>query len=286
MALGKGLDALFFDGAEAPKPSKEVKERIITVPLTQVEPNAKQPRQSFAAEGLEELSASIRAHGVLSPILTKLLPSGNYQIIAGERRWRASRMAGLTQVPILVLEVDEQKAMEISLIENLQRENLNAIEEAAGFQSLIDRFSLTQEDAASRVGKSRSAITNSLRLLSLPEKIRILIKEEKLSAGHARALIPLDRDNQIAMAELVVKKGLNVRETEKLASTAGNKKPRTESEENSLGIYLRDFERTLSERLRRKVQIQGGRKGKGKITIEYYDTSDFEDLMAILEGSE
>ena len=276
MALGKGLDALLGDVSLHTQEGGSV-----SLPISQVEPGLNQPRKHFDEEALAELAASIEQHGVLQPLTVRRLSSGYYQIIAGERRWRADRMAGLHEVPALIIEADDRKVMEIGLIENLQREDLNPMEEAAGFQTLIRDFGLTQEEAAQRVSKSRPAVANALRLLGLPQEIQWSIEQGTLSAGHGRALLPLPSpEAQMALAEEIQKKRLSVRETEeRVKRLLQGEKPK---EEAPLAIYYQEAERQLTDRLGRRVTIAQGRK-KGKLTLEYYDKEDLEVLMDALK---
>ncbi|MCI8829216.1 MAG: ParB/RepB/Spo0J family partition protein [Ruminiclostridium sp.] len=276
MALGKGLDALLGDVSLHTQEGGSV-----SLPISQVEPGLNQPRKHFDEEALAELAASIEQHGVLQPLTVRRLSSGYYQIIAGERRWRAARMAGLHEVPALIIEADDRKVMEIGLIENLQREDLNPMEEAAGFQTLIRDFGLTQEEAAQRVSKSRPAVANALRLLGLPQEIQWSIEQGTLSAGHGRALLPLPSpEAQMALAEEIQKKRLSVRETEeRVKRLLQGEKPK---EEAPLAIYYQEAERQLTDRLGRRVTIAQGRK-KGKLTLEYYDKEDLEVLMDALK---
>ena len=212
--LGKGVDALFFDNA--------VEENAVTLSVDEIEPNREQPRKTFDAAALAELSDSIREHGVIQPLLVRPMADGSYRLVAGERRYRAARMAGLTEVPVTVREMSDEEESIFALIENLQREDLNAIEEAEGLKRLIDSFGLTQEQAAARVGKSRTAVTNALRLLHLPEEITALVKDGKVSMGHARALLSVEDAAELSrIAELIVKNGISVRETERLCKRAG-----------------------------------------------------------------
>ncbi len=276
MALGKGLDALLGDVSLHTQEGGSV-----TLPISQVEPGLNQPRKHFDEEALGELAASIAQHGVLQPLTVRRLSSGYYQIIAGERRWRAARMAGLNEIPALIIEADDRKVMEIGLIENLQREDLNPMEEAAGFQTLIQDFGLTQEEAAQRVSKSRPAVANALRLLGLPQEIQWSIEQGTLSAGHGRALLSLPTSEaQLALAEEIQKKKLSVRETEeRVRRLLQAAKPK---EEHPLAIYYKDAEEQLTHRLGRRVTIAQGRK-KGKLTLEYYDKEDLEVLMDALK---
>ena len=277
MALGRGLDALLGDSALHTQEGGSV-----TLPISQVEPGLNQPRKHFDEEALAELSESIRQHGILQPLAVRRLSSGYYQIIAGERRWRAARMAGLTEVPAVVLEADDRKVMEIGLIENLQREDLNPMEEAAGYRTLIQEYGLTQEEAALRVSKSRPAVANAMRLLALPQEIQWLIEQGSLSAGHGRALLSLPTpEDQIAFAEAIRAKSWSVRETEdrvkQSLQAADPKKPT-----DPMAVYFKEAERQLTAGLGRRVTITHGKK-KGRITLEYYDQEDLNVLMKALE---
>lgn len=277
MGLGKGLDALLGDTGLHSQEGGSV-----TLPISQVEPGLNQPRKQFDETALEELAESIRQHGIIQPLTVRRLASGYYQIIAGERRWRAARLAGLSEVPALILEADDRKVMELGLIENLQREDLNPMEEAAGFRTLIQDYGLTQEEAAQRVSKSRPAVANALRLLSLPQEVQWLIEQGKLSAGHGRTLLGLtDSQQQIALAKEVLEKGLSVRATEDRVRRL-QQPPQEEAEEAPLALYYRNAERQLSDRLGRRVTIAQGRK-KGRVTLEYYDQEDLEALMEALK---
>lgn len=274
--LGKGLAALLGDDVID---SQEEKSSLF-LPISQVESCASQPRKQFDPESLADLADSIREHGIIQPLTVRKLQSGYYQIIAGERRWRAARMAGLTQVPAIVIEADDRKAMELAMIENLQREDLNPIEEAAGFQSLMETYHMTQEEAASRVGKSRSAVANALRLLSLTPPVAKLVEEGKLSAGHARALLPLSPALQENAAGAVISGGLSVRQTEALAKRLSLEKP--EKAPAPKGIdYAAEAQKELSSKLGRGVRIVTGRK-KGRIELEYYGIDDLNDLLEAL----
>jgi len=272
--LGTGLSALFGEDIMEDDGSGE----LLNVPLTKVEPRAEQPRNHFDEKGLQELSDSIEQYGLIQPITVRRLDSGYYQIIAGERRWRAARMAGLTEVPVRVISADDRRTAELALVENLQREDLNPIEEALGFKSLIEDYGLTQEEAAKSVGRSRPAITNSLRLLTLGEDITTLIKENKLSAGHARALIPLPEDKQYDVACKVMSRNLSVRKTEELVSKT-LKEPKEKPKSGEVGIdYAADTAQWLTQILSRKVSLKLGKKG-GKIELEFYDSDDREALI-------
>ena len=239
-----------------------------------------QPRKRFDEAALAELADSIRQHGIIQPLTVRRLASGYYQIIAGERRWRAARMAGLQEVPVVVMEADDRTAAELAMIENLQREDLNPMEEAAGFRSLIDNYHMTQEEAAERVGKSRSAVANALRLLNLTPAVAKLVEEDRLSAGHARALLPLSPALQERAAEAVVSGGLSVRQTEALAKRLSAEKKEKKAPPSGPD-YTAEAQRDLSARLGRGVRIVTGRK-KGRIELEYYGLDDLNDLLEAL----
>ena len=281
MALGRGLDALLGDSSLHTQEGGSV-----TLPISQVEPGLNQPRKHFDEEALAELSESIRQHGVLQPLTVRRLASGYYQIIAGERRWRAARMAGLTEVPAMIIEADDRKVMELGLIENLQREDLNPMEEAAGYRALIQDYGLTQEEAARRVSKSRPAVANAMRLLALPQEVQWLIEQGNLSAGHGRVLLALPTaEAQIAFAEEIMGKGYSVRETEERVRRVlqeGDAPAPPKPEPDPHRIYFKEAERQLTAGLGRKVTISQGKK-KGKIALEYYDQEDLEVLMKALE---
>ena len=274
--LGTGLGALLGSDTIAESSSKPS-----TLPISKVEPKADQPRTMFDEVALAELSESIKQHGIIQPITVRQLPSGYYQIIAGERRWRAARMAGLKEVPVNIIEADDRLAAELALVENLQRADLNPVEEAKGFRRLIKEFGLTQEEAAQAVGKSRPAITNSMRLLTLPEEVIELLEGGMLSAGHARALLAIEDDDlKIEAAKMIVAKGMSVRQTETLAVNIGKRKQKTENK--PVGIdYLALAAKQLETSLGRKVRMTEGKKG-GKIEIDYYDADDREALMDAL----
>ena len=276
--LGTGLGALLGSDTIAETSSKPS-----TLPITKVEPKADQPRTMFDEVALAELSESIKQHGIIQPITVRQLPSGYYQIIAGERRWRAARMAGLKEVPVNIIEADDRLAAELALVENLQRADLNPVEEARGFRRLIKEFGLTQEEAAQAVGKSRPAITNSMRLLTLPDEVVELLEAGMISAGHARALLAIeDNDLKIEAAKMIVAKGMSVRQTETLAVNIGKRKQKTENK--PVGIdYLALAAKQLETSLGRKVRMTEGKKG-GKIEIDYYDADDREALMDALRS--
>ena len=273
--LGRGLGALLGDDVLNTESTGS-----LTLPISQVESCSSQPRKSFDEAALAELADSIRQHGIIQPLTVRKLSSGYYQIIAGERRWRAARLAGLSEVPVIVVEADDRKAAELAMIENLPREDLNPMEEAAGFQSLIENYHMTQEEAAQRVGKSRSAVANALRLLGLTPSVRAMVESGKLSAGHARALLTLDPQTQESAAAAVVDGGLSVRQTEALVKRlTAQEKPKPQP---PTGVdYTAEAQRDLSSRLGRGVKIVNGRK-KGRIELEYYGLDDLNDLLEAL----
>ena len=274
-ALGRGLGALLGDDVLKPESGG-----ALYLPISQVESCSSQPRKSFDEAALAELADSIRTHGIIQPLTVRRLASGYYQIIAGERRWRAARLAGLQEVPVIVIEADDRTAAELAMIENLQREDLNPMEEAVGFQSLIETYHMTQEEAASRVGKSRSAVTNALRLLTLTPSVAKLVEEGKLSAGHARALLPLSPSLQEKAAEAVVSGGLSVRQTEALAKRL-SADPADEKKPSGQVDYAAEAQKELSSKLGRGVRIVTGRK-KGRIELEYYGMDDLNNLLDAL----
>ena len=256
-----------------------------TLPLSEIEPNAGQPRKEFDPEALQELSDSIRQHGILQPIAVRKIKEGHYQIIAGERRWRAAREAGLKEVPVHIVDADDRTAMELALVENLQRQDLNPIEETEGYKTLMDEYNLTQEETAERVGKSRPAIANSLRLLGLAPSVREMVSTGILSAGHAKCLLALtDTEIQEKIALTVSQNGYSVRQTEVLVKkTLETSKKPTKAVKTGITVnYLEDIERRLSSGLGRKVKFVAGRK-KGRVELEYYDNNDLEALIELLE---
>lgn len=274
--LGRGLGALLGDDVMKTESSGS-----LSLPISQVETCSSQPRKRFDDESLQELADSISQHGIIQPLTVRKLSSGYYQIIAGERRWRAARLAGLQEVPVIVIEADDRKVAELAMIENLQREDLNPMEEAAGFQSLIESYHMTQEEAAQRVGKSRSAVTNALRLLGLTSSVRKLVEEGKLSAGHARALVPLSPSLQESAANAIVSGGLSVRQTEALVKRLSAEKKEAQVKDPDEVDYLAEAQNELKARLCRGVKIVPGRK-KGRIELEYYGVDDLNDLLDAL----
>lgn len=274
--LGMGLDAL-FDAS-----SIEVEGGSLRmVPLSAIEPNKDQPRREFDEEKLQQLADSISRYGVLQPLLVRDMGNGRYQLLAGERRWRAARLAGLTELPVQLKELEDQGVLEVALIENLQREDLNPMEQAGGYRRLMEEFSLTQEEVAARVGRSRPAVANTLRLLSLPKTIQDMVQEGALSEGHGRALVGLDESVSLPLALQACEQGLSVRQLERLASAAAKAGREGESPapEPAKDLYARQLGEALSGRLGRRVQLRPGAK-KGRIEIEYYDN---QDLCALLE---
>mgnify|MGYP005948006561 FL=1 len=274
--LGKGLGALL--GADMMETESS---GSLYLPISQVESCSGQPRKHFDEESLQELADSITEHGIIQPLTVRKLASGYYQIIAGERRWRAARLAGLQEVPVIVIEADDRKAAELAMIENLQREDLNPMEEAAGFQSLIENYHMTQEEAAQQVGKSRSAVTNALRLLGLTPAVRKLVEENKLSAGHARALVPLSPSLQESAANAILTGGLSVRQTEALVKRLSAEKKEPKKNQADAVDYLAEAQNELKAKLCRGVKIVSGRK-KGRIELEYYGLDDLNDLLDAL----
>ena len=279
LGLGRGLNALLGDPDLQPQG-----EGAVSIPISQVEPGLNQPRKRFDPEALADLAQSIRLHGIIQPLTVRRLASGYYQIIAGERRWRAAKEAGLSEVPALIIEADDRKVMELALIENLQREDLNPAEEARGYQSLMEDYGLTQEQVAQRMGKSRPAIANTLRLLALPQDLMELVESGQLSAGHARAILAAPTAAlQRQAAKKVIQGQLSVRQTEALVKALQKERQDKPKEQPQLQLYLGELEKDLSGRLGRKVTISHKGK-KGKIQLEYYDSQDLEGLLALLQG--
>lgn len=290
-SLGKGIDSLIptrvhsseeINGTEA---GKDERETIRMVRISRIEPNREQPRKKFEEHTLEELAESIRQHGVIQPLIVQE-KNGYYEIIAGERRWRAAKLAGLTELPVIVRELSVQEAMQISLIENIQREDLNPIEEATAYQRLIDEFNLKQEELADRVSKSRTAITNSLRLLKLTKDVQEMVAEGVLSGGHARCLVVIENETkQIEIANKIVENHLSVRETEKLIKNIqakGKKKKTKEKTDPALEAVYEDIEKQLKEILGTKVEIKKKNKNAGKIEISYYSQEELERVLEFM----
>lgn len=273
--LGTGLDALFQDNSPI-----ESEKSVMTLSVNEVEPNREQPRKEFDENALLELSKSIEKNGVIQPILVRPITGGNYQIVAGERRWRAARMAGLTEVPVVIREMSDEEAAVFALIENLQREDLNPIEEAIGIRSLIDEFGMTQDEAADRVGKSRVAVTNTLRLLKLPQNITDMVAKGKITAGHARALISLeDEGRMLKIANAVIDNNLTVREVEKMVKTElAGEKSKPQKREKKRDKYYDEVELALTQTLGRKVKIYLSKGGKGTLEFEFFGKEDLTKL--------
>ncbi len=277
--LGKGLDALFQTYDNFEDVSKDSDSKILELKIRDIDPNEDQPRRDFNKDAIYELSKSILEHGVVQPIIVK--PNNDrYTIVAGERRWRAARAAGLDKIPVIIRDIDEKEMLEIALIDNLQREDLNPMEEAEGINSLIESYGLTQEQVANRLGKSRPAISNSLRLLKLPTKIRTLLIENKITTGHARALLALDDDkDKVEIAKLIVEKSLSVREVESLVKrTKDNRRNNKKKAKQDKPSYIIELENRMEEILGTKVTIQQGKR-KGVIGIEYYSNDDLERIL-------
>ena len=275
--LGKGLGALLgdFDSEVSEKSPYQL------LPIYKVEPNPNQPRQDFDEEELQNLSDSIAEHGVVQPLTVRQLSSGYYQIIAGERRWRAARMAGLSDIPAVIIEADDKKAMELALIENLQRQDLNPVEEALGYQSLIQEYGLTQEEAAKRVGKSRPAVANALRLLGLCPEVMEYLRGGDLSAGHARAVLTLKSEKkQLEAAKKIMALALSVRQAETLCKNM-SKEPKEEKQPTLAIDYVAECEKSLSKHLGRGVKIVNGKR-KGRFELEFYGQDDLQKLLDTL----
>lgn len=271
--LGKGLEALFADNA--------ADTATRTLPVSELEPNRSQPRRRFDPDALNDLAASIRQYGVIQPIAVRPLPGGGYQIVAGERRWRAARLAALTEVPVVVLELSDAETLEIALVENLQREDLNPMEEAEGYKALSEQFNLTQEQVAEKVGRSRPAVANAMRLLALPEDVRTMVEQGSLSAGHARALLALDDPKaQSMLAKEIAARGMTVRDVERLTSRPASA-PRAA---RALPVYYREVSAALTETLSRAVRVES-KKGKGgRLIVEFGDEDELRELAKRLSG--
>ncbi|MBO8138529.1 MAG: ParB/RepB/Spo0J family partition protein [Desulfotomaculum sp.] len=277
MGLGKGLQALIPSYNE-----EQGKKTLRNVLLTDIKPNPKQPRQEIDQQKLKELAESIKEHGVVQPIVVRELNDGSYQLIAGERRWRACQLLNLETIPAVVTDYSDEKAAEVALIENLQRENLNPLEESIAYQSLINEFNLTQEDVAKRVGKSRTYITNMLRLLALPDEVLAMLSQGQLSTGHARAILSINDDaKKIETAKLIIKKGLSVRETEKLVKKLNEKQDKPKRVKK-VPPELEDIKDKLQSVFGTKVSIKTTKRGKGKLEIEFYNHDDLDRIMEII----
>lgn len=275
--LGRGLGAL-IDDFSVP----ETQQEVTRLPLQKVEPNPNQPRRRFDKEELQSLADSIAEHGILQPLAVRAMEGGFYQIIAGERRWRAARLAGLKEVPVVVVEADDRTVMELALIENLQRQDLNPMEEAEGYRVLTEEYGLTQEQAAARVGKSRPAVANALRLLALPEDVRSLVEKGELSAGHARAVLSLPTPaRQRAAAQKILTLRLSVRQAEAMCKRLAAEEKKPEPAKRPAVNYIAECEKALTRRLDRKVRIVGGKR-KGRFELEFYGEEDLQRLYEAL----
>ncbi len=277
--LGKGLSAIFIEN------DSENSNEAVTLRISEIEPNREQPRKDFDEEALAELSSSIMQFGVLQPILVRPIIGGGYQIVAGERRYRASRMAGLTEIPAVIRELSDDETMELAMIENLQREDLTPIEEAKGYRVLLDTYGMSQEQLATSMGKSRSAIANTMRLLLLPDDVIEMVEIEELSPGHARALLSLESKEQMSsVANEVVRKGLTVRQVEKLVKDLQKTKPAKPKKDSKKPSYFSEVELALSEYLGNKVVVTPSKDGKGgTLSIDFYSLDELKDLANKLE---
>lgn len=269
--LGKGLDAIFAEN------DMEDRNHSVTLQIRDIEPNRDQPRKEFSEEALQDLAESIAQHGVLQPLLVRPLLDGGYQLVAGERRWRAARIAGLTEVPAVIREMSDHEMAELALVENLQREDLTPLEEAEGYQLLIDTYGMTQEEVAKAVGKSRPAVTNALRLLGLPEEVRDMVSAGILTAGHARTLLAFENEEEIIeAAKQAAERGMTVRNLEAMAKRAAA--PKKEKPRSQRSRYFEEAELALKEQLGRRVTVTGTAK-KGVLQIEFYGEEDLQDLL-------
>ena len=283
--LGKGLNALISNPQVEEKAPVITGDSVITLKLMDVEPNSNQPRKAFDDEALNELSESIKEHGVISPIIVSPPVNGYYKIIAGERRWRASKLAGVKTIPAIIKEYDDVNLYEVALIENLQRQDLNPVEEAMGYKKLMDDFNLTQEKIAERLSKSRSSIANSLRLLSLSKTALEYLAKGEISTGHAKILVALDSKVQTKLAKEVAEKSLSVRELETMVKQL-SKKPKPQAKKDyNLMLAFEQIEKKLAESLSTKVKVASSKNGKGKITIDYYSTEDLERITNLLANN-
>ena len=286
--LGKGIDAMISgDNTKTKQVVKEVIKEVDTIDINKIEPNNNQPRKNFNEDKIHELAESIKQHGLIEPLIVQKGKKGFYTIIAGERRWRAAREAGVKEIPVVVKDYSDQQVMEIALIENIQREDLNAIEEAEAYDRLIRDFNLKQDEVAERVSKSRVAITNSLRLLKLDERVREMIIEDKIKSGHARALLGVsDGDEQYKLAVMIFDNSMSVRETEKMVKKylADKKKPVKEvrDKDTQTELIYKDYEEKLKSVIGTKVNINNKGKGKGKIEIEYFSADEFDRIMTMM----
>ena len=278
--LGKGLDSLFYDNSIENESAS-----TSTLKIMEIEPNREQPRKDFDEKALSELAESIAQHGVLQPLVVRPLSNGAYQIVAGERRWRAARIAGLSDIPVIIKELSDEETIEIAMIENLQREDLNPVEEALGYKFMMDELNITQEQAAEKVGKSRPVIANALRLLKLPEEVQEMIKLNIISSGHARALLGLKTDAEmITAANLIVKEDLSVRDVEKYVKQANKEKKESKPEEKK-DKFFNEVELAMKENLGRKIKIKGdSKKESGTLEIEFFNKEDLTAIAMLFEN--
>ena len=276
--LGRGLDSLFADNSV-----EEITSSVNKLRIMEIEPNHNQPRKDFDEKALSELAESIEQHGVLQPLVVRPLANGSYQLVAGERRWRAARIAGLTEVPVVIKELTDEEVIEIAMIENLQREDLNPLEEALGYRYMMDELKITQEQAAEKVGKSRPAVANALRLLKLPNEVQEMVKNNLISPGHARALLGFDSDDMILQtAKMIIKEDLSVRDVETLVKKS--KKVPKASKKQIRDKFFSEVELALVENLGRKVKIKEAKQDAGVLEIEFFDKDDLEGLAMKLEN--
>jgi len=280
--LGKGLDALFPSNVNIDSLSTDAKDNIVELKITEIEPDINQPRKSFDDEKLEELANSIKEHGVIQPIIVSK-KDDYYQIIAGERRWRASKKAGLKSIPAIIREYDEKKTREVSLIENIQRQNLNPLETAKAIKELMQEHEMTQEEISKTLGKSRSSIANTLRILNLDERVQAMIEEGKISEGHARSLASLDSTaKQYKLAQDIINLELSVRDTENILRETKSKTSKVKAQKGKLEVFEKDIENKLKSALGTKVSLNMQTKSRGKISIEYFSEDEFERLLGIM----
>lgn len=275
--LGKGLGAILIEN------DIEDHNSTVTLKVSEIEPNRNQPRTAFDDKTIAELAESITQHGVLQPLLVRPIMGGGYQIVAGERRWRACRMSGITEVPVIIKEMTDSEVLEIALIENLQREDLTPIEEALGYKSLIDTYNFTQDEVAKSVGKSRSAISNTMRLLSLPKEVIELIKDGKLSSGHGRTLLSLqNQEDMIRIAKMTADKNLSVRELENIVKITNNNTTSETKSNTKRATFYDELELALKNQLRRRIKVKGGADNKGTLEIDFYSKEDLVEIARIL----
>ena len=273
--LGKGLESLFADNGTADV-------AVSTLAIGEIEPNPDQPRKEFTPEALSQLAESIKEHGILQPLVVRPRPSGRYQIVAGERRWRAARVAGLTELPVVIKELTDEQACEVALVENLVRADLNPIEEALAIKNLMDNFSMTQERVAQRIGRSRPAVANALRLLTLPEKLRPMLENGSLSSGHARTLLTLSEADALSAAKQIVSQGLSVRQTEQLVKELSKKKEAAKKLPPVTPAFYREMELALKETLSRRVKVVHKGSGKGELVLEFYSDDELREIAELL----